>query len=101
MGRDLICLSNKYYIYLYTYVISVNICYCYLSYDVEWFCFWAWRLSTERVVAQPPNLYLFPLGVNVLATIGGLLPCVLLCDLMKWCNCTLEFESSSVDMCNS
>ena len=31
-----------------------------LYYDVHWFCFWAWRLSTERVVAQPLHLYFFP-----------------------------------------
>ena len=56
---------------------------CYVYYDVHWFCFLAWRLSTERVVAQPLHLYLFPPGLKVLATIGWLLLRTLLCDLMK------------------
>jgi len=45
--------------------------------------FWAWRLSTERVVAQPLYLYLVPPGVKVLATTGWLLLRTLLCDLMR------------------
>ena len=32
---------------------------------MHWFCSWAWRLFTERVVAQPLHLYLFTLGVKV------------------------------------
>jgi len=28
-------------------------------------CFWTWRLSPERVVAQPLHLYLFTLSVKV------------------------------------
>ena len=36
---------------------------CYLCYDVHWFCFWVWKLSTERVVAQPPFIS-FPPRVN-------------------------------------
>jgi len=53
------------YIYLYTHVMICNSCYCYLYYDIQWFCFWAWRLSIERVVGQPLHLYFFPLGVKV------------------------------------
>ena len=41
---------------------------CYLYYDVQWFCVWGWGwgLSTERVVAHPLHLSLFPPGVKVL-----------------------------------
>ena len=45
--------------------------------------FLGWRLSTKRVAAHPIHLYLFPPGVKVLATIGWLLLCTVLCDLMK------------------
>jgi len=74
---------------------------CYLYYDVQWFYFWGYGLSTERVAAHPLHLSLFPPGVKVLATIGWLLPCTLLYDLMKLCIYTLKFESSSVEICNS
>ena len=48
------------------------------------FVFWAWRLSTERVVAQPLHLYPFPPGVKVLATIGWLLLFTLSRDSLKF-----------------
>ena len=42
---------------------------CCLSYDVQWFCFWGCRLSSERVIAHPLHLSLFSPGVKVLANI--------------------------------
>ena len=73
---------------------------CYFYYEVWWFCFWGCELSTKHVVAHPLYLSLFPPGVKVLATIGSLLPCFLLRDLMKWCICTCSYEFSSVVICN-
>jgi len=65
-------LCDDQYLLAVTYIIMCN-----------GFVFWAWRLSTERVVAQPVRLYLLPPGVKVLATIGWLLLCTLLYDLMR------------------
>jgi len=63
-------LLNIIYIYLYTYVINGNICYLSSStYIMKCTGFvLGWRLSTECVIVQPLHLYLFPLGVKVLAT---------------------------------
>ena len=51
---------------------------------MQWFCFWAWRLSTERVVAQPLHLYLFPPGAKVLATVGWLPRYTRSCDSVNY-----------------
>jgi len=68
----------------------------YLYYDMYWLCFWAWRLSTERVAAQP-SIYIFPPGVNVLATIEELILCILVCDSIRWCKCTLELSPQTLE----
>jgi len=54
-----------------------NICYLLLMLYCVLVLFLGWRLSTERVVAQPLHLFLFPAGMIV---IGGLQSCILLCD---------------------
>jgi len=41
----------------------------YISYDVQWFCFWDYGLSTERMVAHPLHFFLFLPSVKVLAII--------------------------------
>ena len=74
---------NTVYIFIHC-VIICNIHYLYLYYEVQWFCFWGLRLSTEHVVAQPLHLYLFPSGVKILATIGWLPPYTLSCDSLKF-----------------
>jgi len=48
-----------------------------------------------------PSIYIFSLGVIVLLAIEELLPCILLCDLIGCCSCTLEAEFTSVELCNS
>jgi len=66
-----------------------------------WFCFWAWRLSTEHVVAQPLHLYLFPQVWKCWKLLSLLLPCISLWDLIRWCKYTSEWRSSSGRICNS
>ena len=63
--------------------------------------FLGWTSSIERVVSQPLHLFLSPRGVIVLPVIEELLPCILLCDLIGCCSCTLEVEFTSVKLCNS
>jgi len=48
---------------------DMNICYLLLIIRSALVLFLGWGLSTERVVAQPLHLLLFPPGVNA---IGGL-----------------------------
>jgi len=75
-----------------------NICYLLLMLYCALVLFLGWRLSTERVVAQPLHLYLFPPGVN---TIGGLQTCILICNSIRLCICTLDLNNASVELCNS
>jgi len=91
MGRviDSMVISVKYYVCIYTlmwcmqYLLFVT----YVFYAL--ILFLGWRLSIERVVAQPLHLYLFPLGVN---SIGGLHTCILICNSFRLCICTLDLN---------
>jgi len=60
--------------------------------------FLGWRLSTERVVAQPLHLLLFSPGV--IAT-GGLQTCNLICSSDRMCICTLDLSNASIELCSS
>jgi len=91
--------SNVYiYIPLFIYKCDdMNICYLLLIIRCALVLFLGWRLSTERVVAQPLHLLLFPPGV---IASGGMLTCTVLCDSFKLCICTLDSMSANVKLCN-
>ena len=62
--------SNVNTLCIYLYIRKeMNICYLLLAICCALVLFLGWRLSTERVVAQPLYLLLFPSGVTA---IGGL-----------------------------
>ena len=87
------------YILLFIYICDdMNICYLLLMICYALVLFLGWRLSTERVVAQPLHLLLFPPGV---IAIGGMQICIALCDSFRLCICTLDLMSANVKLCNS
>jgi len=59
--------------------------------------FWGWRLSTERVVAQPLHLFLFPPGLNA---IGGLQTCISICNSFRLCIYS-GLNNASIELCNA
>ena len=87
---------NVMYIFIHSCDIR-NICYLLLILYCALVLFWGWRLSTERVVAQPLHFLLFPPGV---IASGGMLTCTVLCDSFKLCICTLDLMSANVKLCN-
>ena len=76
--------SVKYYVYVYTLMWWFAIHVMYIM-TCTGFVFWDWRLSTERVVAQPLHLYLFPPCVKVLGYYWWLPPYILSYDSLKFC----------------
>jgi len=88
---------NMMYIFIHLY----DICYtCYLLL-ILWralvLCLgleiihWACDCSTPPFISFPP-------GVNA---IGGLQSCILLCNSIRLCICTLDLKNGSVELCNS
>ena len=45
-----------------------------------------------------PSIYIFSPGVSA---IGGLQSCILLCNSIRLCICTLDLKNASVELCNS
>ena len=55
--------------------------------------FLGWRLSTERVVAQPLHLYLPPRCERY----WWLQSCILSYDSVRWCKCTLALSLQALN----
>ena len=47
--------------------------------------------------SNPPFIPFSP-GVN---TIGGLQTCILICNSIRLCTCTLDLSNASIELCNS
>jgi len=64
------------FISIFIYVCDdMNICYLLLIIRCALVLFLGWGLSTERVVAQPLHLFLFPRGVEALVLIKLIATC--------------------------
>jgi len=82
---------------IYLYICDdVNICYLLLVICYALVLFLGWRLSIERVVAQPLHLSFFPQVRLQLVACS-----IVLCDSFRLCICTLDLMSANVKLCNS